>query len=417
MNIVGVITEHNPFHNGHRYHVQMARQLCEADCVVSVMSGHFLQRGEPALFNKWSRAEMAVLGGVDMVVELPAAFSVRSAATFALGSVGLLNAMGVVTHLCFGSEAGDVNDLWPAARLLANEDNDFKDILGKYLNQGLPFPAARARAVIQRLEETNTNTVSGEAYASPNNILGLEYLRAILETGSDIKPVALKRVTAGYHDRDISNTEVIASATSIREELFSQEKITDKIKAVVPVTTLEEIITQMRFGRGPVFMENYSRILFYLLRTLSVEKLAELYDVTEGLENRIMDKAQDAVSVSDLLINLKTKRYTWTRLQRILTYILLGFTKSLAEDFDSTGPRYIRILGLSRAGRQLLKAIKKRAGLPVITRTAPYLNKNDDVAFMLNYDATATDIYSLLYPSECLQPKGMDFTVRPFVGE
>lgn len=421
MNVVGLVTEHNPFHNGHLYHVQQARRACDADIVISVMSGHFLQRGEPALFNKWARAKMAVMAGVDVVIELPAAFSVRSASTFAHGSVEILNATGIVSHICFGSESGDLNELWPAAHVLAKEPPDFRQKLACHLDRGLSFPKARSLALADYLAPNQQNTAVSDVYASPNNILGIEYLKALESTGSSIKPVTIKRFAAGYHDREIEdysgieNYLAIASATSIREELSAAGELNRKISAVVPETTLQIMEQEIASGQGPVFMANYAQILFYLLRTHAKEWLAEIYDVTEGLENRIDESARAACSVEDLLQQIKTKRYTRTRLQRIISYIMLGYTKSLAAVFDETGPCYLRILGLSAQGRRILKTIKKQGHLPVLTRTAPYLNGLDDLALMLKFDVKASDVYALLTPSSLKLRPGLDYKIMPYV--
>jgi len=421
MNVVGLVTEYNPFHNGHLYHVKEARKSCDADIVVSVMSGHFLQRGEPALFNKWARAKMTVMAGVDIVIELPAAFSVRSASAFARGSVEILNATGIVSHICFGSEAGNINELWPAARLLANEPPEFKQNLAYFLNKGFSFPKARALAMGDYLTADGRNSAAAELYSSPNNILGIEYLKSIVSTGSHIRPVTIKRFAAGYHDSEIrdfsDNCQTISSATSIRQELSTTGELTQKVRAAVPKTTQEVMEQQLSSGLGPVFIANYAPFLFYLLRTHPKEWLAEKYDVTEGLENRIYEIAQTAESVEDMLKKIKTKRYTWTRLQRILSYVMLGYTKSLAHDFDQTGPLYIRILGLSDKGRRILKPIKKKGHLPVVTRTAPFLNNRDDLALMLQFDVKATDIYSLLTPSLSPLQAGLDYKIMPYVGQ
>lgn len=415
MNIVGIVTEHNPYHNGHLYHVEKARESCGADYVISVMSGHFLQRGEPALFNKWARAKMAVRGGVDLVIELPTAFSVRSASTFAHGSVSLLNSTGVTTHLCFGSESGSIDNLWPAARLLYDEPAEFKAHLNNYLNQGLSYPAARDRAVSSCLTQTPVGCPP-DILSSPNNILGIEYMKSLLTLQSNIKPVTIKRQAAGYHDTDIKQGSSIASATSIREELRQSEgHATESAENVVPPTTFSIIQEETAAGRGPVFIENYAKLLFYLLRTSSPEDIAALCDVTEGLENRIISSASTAGSVKELLNMIKTKRYTWTRLQRILTYIVLGFTSYRAKSFDSTGPRYLRVLGMSSKGRELLRLIKKKADLPVITITSPFLHKNDPVSEMLNFDIKATDIYTLLYPGANITRQGLDCKIMPYV--
>ena len=414
MNVVGIITEHNPFHNGHLYHVNKARETCHADYVVSVMSGHFLQRGEPALFNKWARAKMAVLGGVDLVIELPTAFSVRSARMFSIGSVSLLNLTGVVSHVCFGSESGTIEELQPVANLLANEPPEFKGILADFLGEGMSFPSARAKAITRYFSESQQIEVNPDLYNAPNNILGIEYLRSLITLKSPIKPVTIKRYVAGYHDNEIATDRTIASATSIREELLaSRGNLNDMIMKVIPPTTYEIMEHEIILGQGPVFMENYRKILFYLLRTLAPANLRSLCDVTEGLENRILHMSREAENVKALINKIKTKRYTWTRIQRILTYILLGYTSAMANSFDSTGPRYLRILGISAKGSGLLKAIKKRADVPVIIRTSSYLSKQDSIAEMLNFDVRASDIYSLLYPGTSAH-HGNDYKIMPY---
>lgn len=416
MNVVGIVTEHNPFHNGHLYHVERARELCNAEFVVSVMSGHFLQRGEPSLFNKWARAKMAVMGGVDLVVELPTAFAVRSASIFAHGAVSLLNSMGVVNHICFGSEAGNTTDLWPAARLLHREPEDFRTMLSGYLDKGLSYPSARSKAMEEYFAINGSNNIPSSLFSSPNNILGIEYMRSLLALGSNIEPVTIKRFAAGYHDSDIGPGRSIASATSIRVELSSTGgNMTEKVENVVPSSTAMVIDRETIDGRGPVFIESYTNILFYLLRTASTSQIASLCDVAEGLENRILESAKSAGSVKELIDTIKSKRYTWTRIQRIITYIMLEFTSSMARSFDTTGPRYIRILGMSDKGRELLRVVKKKAELPVVIRTSPFLSKRDQLSEMLAFDVKATDIYTLLYPSPKLTGPGLDYRIMPFM--
>lgn len=413
MKIVGIVTEHNPFHNGHRYHVEKAQEACNADAVISVMSGHFLQRGEPALFNKWARAEMAVLAGADIVIELPTAFSVRSASVFAHGAVSILNSTGIVTHLCFGSESGNLDSFLPPARLLSNEPEEFRSILNRYLNTGISYPAARAKALEAFLPKTDE---AENLYASPNNILGIEYVKALFKLNSAISPVTVKRFAAGYHDVQIGRQQHIASATSIREEILnSGNTLTPRVKQVVPETSYSIMEKELAAGRGPVFMESFSQSLFYLLRTVPAEYLASICDVNEGLEFRLLECSKKASSVKNLIELVKTKRYTWTRIQRIISNLLLGYTSSMADSFDATGPRYIRILGLSAKGRSLLKITKKRADVPVIVRTAPYLARKDELSAMLRFDVKATDIYMLLYPRQSITQQGLDCKVMPFV--
>lgn len=424
MRVAGIVAEYNPFHNGHLYQVQKTRELYEAEYIVAVMSGHFLQRGEPALFNKWARAKMAVKGGVDMVVELPAAFSVRSANYFAYGAVATLDAMGVVTHLSFGSEAGDIEALWPAARLLNKETEPFKARLKQYLDEGLSYPSARARALEETLPDAagsctsdglNEAKVASPLLSSPNNILGIEYMRVLLALKSAIQPVTVKRIAAGYHDRITENDANIASATGIRDALRSNDILSDKIKSVIPSTTAETMTEEMNALRGPVYLEHCRQLLFYILRTATKEQLARVCDISEGFENRLLQLAATTGSVEDLLKELKTKRFTWTRIQRILSYILLDFTQEKAHYFDSLGPQYIRVLGLSSKGRELLKTVKKKASLPVITRTAPLLKAGGQAAELLHFDVKATDIYNLLYPLGPFASSRLDLQLMPYV--
>lgn len=420
MNVAGIVAEYNPFHNGHQYQLFETKKLCKADYIVAVMSGHFLQRGEPALFNKWARAKMAVCGGVDLVIELPTAFSVRSASNFANGAVTILDALGVVTHLCFGTESGETEHLWPLARLMSDEPEEYRLLLNKYLDKGISYPSAQSKALTAFLGRDLSGKNVSELLSTPNNILGIEYLKSLIKLNSRIKPVTVKRISAGYHDAAIpDNTSSfgIASATGIRNELFSTRQLSEKISYVMPKNTTKIIEREISAGQGPVFIQDTAKILFYLLRNISKEHLEKLCDVSEGLENRLLAKAASANSIETLLSELKTKRYTWTRLQRILSYILLNYSAEMARHFDLSGPLYIRILGMSNNGRKLLKTIKKEARLPVITRTAPVIKDGGLPAEMLSLDIKATDIYTLLYPMHSVPQKGLDMKLMPFILE
>jgi predicted nucleotidyltransferase len=416
MNIVGLITEYNPFHNGHRLHLRKSETLTDAGAVVVVMSGNFLQRGEPALFNKWARTEMALAGGADMVIELPAAFATRSARQFAAGAVRILDATGIVTHLCFGSELGEIEPLQRLAAIIGEEPAELKKNIKKHLHTGVTLPVAESRALAEYAAAAENVILTSDLTVlnKPNNILGIEYLRALAEINSSVKPITISRVAAGYHDEHFSPSG-IASATGIRKTLEKIGGRTTEISPVVPSETLSIMNKETSSGRGPVFPEFMMSLLQYRLRTIPKDYLAAVLDVGEGLEHRIVRATKDSHSLSELIDNIKTKRYTRTRIQRVLTYIFLGYNKTMANHFDDTGPGYIRILGMSEKGRGLVRKMKKAASLPVITRVAPFIKTGAAAREMLNLDISATDIYTLLYPQANQRCTGLDYRVMPLM--
>ena len=415
MNVVGLITEYNPFHNGHRLHLQTAVEATGADAVVVVMSGNFLQRGEPALFNKWARTEMALCGGADVVIELPAAFATRSARQFAAGAVRILDATGIVGHICFGSESGDITPLQRLAAILREEPVELKSLIKKHLQTGVTYPVAESRA----LEEYCNSSVTGiqksdlELLNRPNNILGIEYIRALDEIDSLVTPITISRVAAGYHDLDFTSTG-IASATSVRKALEKTDRITDDICGVVPLDTVNIMTGEINCGRGPVFPDQIMPLLLYRLRTCSPSMLMDILDIGEGLQHRICRAARNPGSHRELVEAIKTKRYTWTRIQRALLYIMLGFSKEMAALFDASGPEYIRVLGVSGKGRTLVRRMKKTAKLPVISLVSPMIkNATGSAEKMLHLDILATDLYTLLYPQVAQRQAGLDCKVMP----
>lgn len=400
MNIAGIIAEYNPFHNGHLFHLNQAKKLCAADYVICVMSGHFLQRGEPAIFDKWSRAAMAIAAGADLVLELPFGFACRSAGIFARGGVELLESTKLVTHLCFGSEAGSVDRLSELAALLSQEPARYQGLLRKNLQTGSSYPAARSKAIKEYYELKDESTWAHKIIAAPNNILGLEYLNAIKRINSSIQPITIKRQHNNYHDLNLCGT--VASATAIRAE-YEKNGLTTDLVQTIPKST-EGIIRQCVARQfGPVFPAHFSTILLAALRRATPAELSSLAEVTEGLEYRLKDAANMATSLEELLTLLKSKRYTRTRLQRILVYLLLNFTKDLASEMDNCGPRYLRVLAISKQGQGLLRMIKKTSDLPIIHRAAEFtsskhFNHTSTLEKMLQLDILATDLYALVGP-------------------
>ncbi|MCZ8512467.1 nucleotidyltransferase [Paenibacillus filicis] len=394
MRTVGLIVEYNPLHNGHYYHFQESKKVTGAEAAVCVMSGHFLQRGEPAVAGKWARAEMALAMGADLVLELPVAFSAHAAEWFAYGAVSALDATGVVDALCFGSESGDLGWLQEAAMLLHAEPDGFRGALQHGLKAGLPYPAAYSRAVAAFVPGAEESEL-----AKPNNTLGLHYLIALRRLGSAIRPFTIPRTKAGYNQADITDA-AIASATAIRRLLF-EERSLEGIAPYVPASTLAILKREQTAGKAPMSWERYADPLLLQLLGRSPEQLASYLEVTEGLEHRIgrvlagLDfGGEPERRVEALTDKLKTKRYTRTKLQRALTRILLGHTKAeLAPQTLRGGVPYLRVLGFSPRGRELLKRMKETAKVPVLTKVT------GEPSPLLQLDIRATSVYALGYDS------------------
>lgn len=357
MRTVGIVVEYNPFHNGHMYHVEQAKAVTDADAVVAVMSGNFLQRGEPAIVDKWARAEMALHGGVDLVLELPSRYAVSAAERFAHGAVRVLEATGVVDALCFGSEHGAIEPFEAIANQLVRESGAFQDALHRLLAAGMRYPSAFAKAI----EESNL-AMDGYDPTKPNNTLGLFYTLAILRQGARMRPTTIARTGSGYADAVPTHTS-IASATALRNLLSDGGP--QAVADFVPPTTLKILQREIERGRGLVTWEHFERPLFHQLATLSAAQLATITDVREGLENRLKKALlqMESVDFASLMDSIATKRYTNTHLQRVLTNVLLNRHVQVEEP-----PTYIRVLGYSERGQQVLKTMRKSATAPVITR-------------------------------------------------
>lgn len=409
MSVLGLITEYNPFHNGHLYHLENSKEITGCDTVVCIMSGNFIQRGQPALINKWARAKMALNNKVDMVIELPVHYSVSSAEFFAYGAIKLLDSLGIVDYVCFGSEYGNTDTLGSIAEVLVKEPDSFKKNLSEYLGKGLSFPAARSLALQDYFKQANHDDyeVIKSVIIQPNNILGVEYIKALLKLKSNIKPITIKRFKADYNSYIRFGN--IASATAIRKMLKSDDL--HVIKAVVPPSTYEILNCELSEGRGPVFLESFESAILSTIRRMNLCELERIFDVEEGMENRIKKTSQQTGTLPEFLHALKTKRYTLTRLQRILIRILLGLTKESFDTFNLVGgPQYIRVLGFSKKGEELLSKIKSSSPLPLVTSPSDFLHKcNPLQKSMLNADILASDIYCLGYPSPSQRTARQDF--------
>lgn len=366
MRTVGLITEYNPFHNGHLHHLRESLKVADADVSVAVMSGHFLQRGEPALVDKWVRTEMALAAGVDLVVELPFPWACNSAPCFALGAVQSLNALAGIDALCFGSEAGQLLPLQKTARLLRQQQEIIAEKTAQLLRQGVTYPAARAQLAAKLGAEPQV----AELLAQPNNILGIEYLQALEQTQSTIDPLTIPRIGTGYHQLDAVGE--IASATGIRAMLAAGKPVS----ALLPEPVRKAL--QAAFASGRQSSEElFLRLLLGRINQ-GAESLKSIYQIDNGLENRLVGAAAEASVYQDFVSGTKSRQLTRTRIQRTLCYLLNDVHKELMRAALQRGPLYLHLLGCSRNGERFLSRYRKGFTLPLsgnYSRIYPQLKK------------------------------------------
>ena len=300
MNITGIITEYNPFHNGHKFHLEEAKKQTNCDGVICIMSGNFVQRGGPAIVDKWQRTEMALNNGVDLIIELPTFYAVSSAEFFAKGAVSILNSLGVVDNIFFGSECGDSKKLLEIAKVLVSEDSDFQNLLKRNLSLGLTFAKSREKSLIEYLNDEDINNI----VTSSNNILGIEYIKAILKLGSSINPVTLRREGSNYNDKEISTS--FSSATSIREVLKSSSPI-ENIKNLIPLESYEIFSKLQEENYDFIFDEEMFKYIKYKIQTNCIN-FNNLYEITEGLENKIIKEISSSNSYDEFILKIKSKK-------------------------------------------------------------------------------------------------------------
>lgn len=418
MDVVGLITEYNPFHNGHLHHLLESKEITNSKYSIAVMSGNFLQRGEPALLDKWSRAKMAVDSGVDLVIELPFIYATRSAEYFSDGAVKLLDSLNVVDNLCFGSEEGNINNLENIADVLVDEPDSFKESLKEHLNSGESFPKARSLALMTYFKENNYNNFNKikNIVSSPNNILAIEYMKSLKKIDSKIKPFTIKRTSNNYHDKDITGT--ISSATSIREDYFSNKRL-DNIINVVPESTYKYMHEFLKNYNTFNSLDHFGEILLYLFRLISYDKIRYIVGVDEGLQNRMLKAFNNSNDLREIIEYIKTKRYPETRIKRILIHALMDFDKDTFKRLDIEGPKYIRVLGANNNGLDLLSEIKLKSNLPIITKFSNYNKLNDKTLNeMINFDKKSTDLYFTgLNKFTQKTNMNLDFLTSPYISK
>ena len=403
--VLGIIAEYNPFHNGHLYHIAKSKEETGAQYVVAVISGNFVQRGNTSIVNKWIKTKMALLNGVDLVIELPTIYSISSAENFAEGAIKIFNSMGIVDTISFGMEANELATLNNIANVLYTEPKEYITMLSHELNKGNSFPKARENAVMMYLNDIKryANVMSGS-----NNILAIEYLKAMKKTKSTILPLGIKREKVLYQDKYI--VDDFASATAIRKMLLTKQL--GDIRKVMPKSSYMLLGEELKAGHYVIDIARFEKEILYTLRKMSVQEIANLPDVSEGLENTIKNAADSCNTLEELINIVKTKRFTQTRIQRILLYSLLGITKKQMETSRKTVP-YIRVLGFDNKGKELISEMMTlNPKLNVITSVKKYIDTvaNKTSKEMLETDILATNIYTLGYYSDSYS--NLDYTSK-----
>lgn len=403
--VLGIIAEYNPFHNGHLYHLEQSKKETGATYTVAIMSGNFTQRGNTSIMDKWSKAESALYCGIDLVLELPVLYSISSAENFADGAIKILDSLKVVDYLSFGAETADVSTLNEIAKVLYTEPRKYKTFLSHELKKGLSFPKARENALMMYLNDIRrfTNVIS-----SPNNILGIEYLKALLKYKSNIKPIAIHRTANGYND--LSYSDNIASSTAIRN--IMKNNGFDILRNLLPEPSYSILIKNLKQGHIVPDLSAFEKEIIYNLRKMDISEIAELPDVSEGLEFALKNTANSCNTLNEFINIIKSKRYTNTRIQRILLYALLGITKKDMDLSKKTSP-YIRVLATNKRGKFLISEIlKANPKLEIITSVKRYLdsNPNKNYQLMLNQDIWATNVYTIGYEADSWN--NLDFTKK-----
>lgn len=382
--------------------MQQTKKLTQSDIIIAVMSGPFLQRGEPALISKWYRTKMALANGVDLVVELPYVFVTQKAETFANGAISILNALRV-SEICFGSEDGQIENFYNTISIQKNEEETFNCLVKQFMDAGNSYAKATSDAFSHILTSEKNIDMS-----QPNNILGFQYMKAILSQNSSIQAQTIKRFASHYHDETF-NDQHIASATSIRKQLFSEEGSFTTIEPFLPQATTS-LLANYKQNYGILHnWEQYFSFFKYRLMTMSPGDLRHIYEIEEGLEHRILSKIQNSSSFYSFMEALKTKRYTWTRLQRACTHILTNTTKEdiRSANIEQHAP-YIRLLGMSQKGQTYLSKNKKKIELPILTHTKTF----DHAA--LDIEKKANSVYfSIMHEPLRTQLLKQDITHHP----
>jgi predicted nucleotidyltransferase len=409
MKIIAIIAEYNPFHNGHKYLIQDSKKSLNADGIIAIMSGNFTQRGEPAILNKWVRTRAALSGGTDLVIELPFSYVSTSAEFFAQGALNVLDKTNTCDYLAFGSEYGNIIPLKKIASCLVDEPNEYVVILKHYLSHGHSFVYSRNKAIEQYL-----GPLYGDIIKTPNNILGIEYLKALKKLHSIIEPFTLQRIGTGYHSHN--TTDKIASATYLRNQIKHEnsENVISTIKKYVPENLSSMYISEFTTQNANAF-HYWEKSVMATLTRLKPSDLLKYTDVNEGLENRLIKTLQHTVNYHDFIKMCATKRYPSSRISRIIANVFINYKKQDFEKFymPSFVP-YVKVLGFNQTGQQILKKMKKQSSIPILTNLAQnQVHLSQSNKQMLALDVRSSNLYNLLFESE--HQYGTDYINNPII--
>lgn len=365
---VGIIAEYNPFHKGHEYQIQQAKEQTGANIAIILMSGDFVQRGTPAIFAKHQRTAMALLGGADIVFELPSFYACGSAEYFSSGAVSVFNALNSIDFLCFGSESGEIDTCRFLGKLLADEPKLYKEKLRSFLKQGLSFPAARKSALAEYLKEKDI-PFSKDFLDTPNNILGIEYCKSLAAQNSSIVPVTIKRIGSSYHETSLSSE--YPSASAIRRELIAawntQKFLSDTLKNAQP-PAVKDYLCALLENETFLIEDDFSLLLKYELMKNTPESLCAFSDMSPDLARRIYHHLNTFETFTQFAEQLKTKELTYTRICRALLHVLLN----IPSDLPAISPAYVRLLGFKKESSSFLRILQKNSDIPIITKAADY---------------------------------------------
>ena len=399
MNVIGIVAEYNPFHKGHALHLRQSRAaLGEEAPVVCVLSGDFVQRGEPAVFSKHARARLAVAGGVELVLELPLPWCLLSAEGFARGAVALLDSLGAVTHLSFGSEAGELAPLSAVAR--AAREPGVIQAVREAQQAGLPYAAARQQVLTERLGPV------ASCLGEPNNILGVEYLKALYSLNSGIAPITVPRALSAHDGRGGALPSALEARERLRQGLSAEE--------LLPAGALSVAAEEIKAGRGPVFGAALENALVSRLRFLPEEAFSSLPDATEGLGARLYRAVRAEPGAEEILAAVKTKRYPLSRLRRMALCAALGIDKTVAAQ---AAPPYARVLAANARGRELLRRLRGTTRVPLLTKPASVRELSEDANRVFRITAEARDLYVLAFGARQERRGGSDWRAGPYMGE
>lgn len=396
MKICAIICEYNPLHYGHLYHIQKAKELSECDAVMCIQGGNFTQRGEPAITNKYVRSRMAIEAGADIVVQIPTAYCCSSAETFALCGVKIANSFDNVTHLAFGCETENYELLKEIAKYFANEPKEYKEKLKIFLDQGNSLPVSRQKAIEELIKEDKVEfseiTETLNILSKPNNILAIEYLKALYRTKSKIEPIFTTRANSDYNSADLNGKD--SSATAIRTRILKKNKVSS-IRKLIPSFSYK-LLKENAKKYGLPDLELYNDLCSYVVKTSSQEDILNVYDVSEGIQNRFIDSARRFKDFNELLLDVKTKRYTYTRLKRIVLRLLLKIDKeTVGKIYKMDKLPFIKVLAFNAGNPDLLSNVNANTNL-IIRNSNVVKDADKDYKNLADIEDRANAVYNML---------------------